>query len=648
MLTHQQPQRTVTYQPGLLQAHGALFVLGRAARVEGVTENAAQALGIDLEASAGASAADLFEATDAAVWRLEPRDPLHVELVVRSTGRPCWGTILRTGDQKTLLEVEPAVPLPQAERCWVACQAVGEISDATAIARWLQRELARLGALPRVAMESDAGWVRAPLVVSDLTAPATRLVGTDGVLDEELDLSRARLRMPSLALAAELQRRGASAAAVVPLGPATGVLVATGPALTGAARRQVELLVRAAARRLDQLAEQEELLQALSLRSSYLHLVEAAARERSLERTLAGALFSLQRMIPNDGFALWTPRTCCTVGDVPRAEILGELLAQLGSERRVQEGTSAASEDAAPSSHFLAVPLPERGWLAFFRRPTEDGAAVWSRAQRRIARELSEDVLPTVGRVAATAALGRSDTGALLSELSRERERRERERRHLLEFVSVASHDLRAPMRNLGSLVQWLREDHADELGPDARQLVQLLEERVRRAGQLVEGVLAYSRLGVEDVALEEVDLTELVADVLDVLEVPPHVRVEVEPSLPTVRYRSLQLRQLLQNLLDNAFKYNDQADGRVWVRCLDRGDVWELQIEDNGPGVPPADREQIFAIFRRGGATSAEGTGVGLAIVRRIAEAHGGSVWVEATPRGSCFSVTVPKEPEE
>src|SRR5690606_26759062 len=108
----------------------------------------------------------------------------------------------------------------------------------------------------------------------------------------------------------------------------------------------------------------------LRARAACTQLLEAAARERAFERSLSGSLFLLQRLLANDGFALWTPQTCCAVGVAPRAGPLGEFVAAFDADRRVQRGAcvlASAEEPLGRAARYLAAPLPDRGWLLWFR-----------------------------------------------------------------------------------------------------------------------------------------------------------------------------------------------------------------------------------------------------------------------------------------
>ena len=133
----------------------------------------------------------------------------------------------------------------------------------------------------------------------------------------------------------------------------------------------------------------------------------------------------------------------------------------------------------------------------------------------------------------------------------------------------------------------------------------------------------------------------------LDSLAPPPHVRVEVEP-LPTIRAERTRIQQVFQNLLGNAIRYLDKPEGRIHVGCESADGHWRFSVRDNGPGIEARHLERIFGLFQTlQSRDKTESTGIGLSLVRKIVEMHGGQVWVESTPGvGSTFHFTLPKAP--
>jgi signal transduction histidine kinase len=211
----------------------------------------------------------------------------------------------------------------------------------------------------------------------------------------------------------------------------------------------------------------------------------------------------------------------------------------------------------------------------------------------------------------------------------------------LRSFADVVAHDLREPVTGIAHLVTLL-ERRADE--PPNDDVLRLLRASTERARELIDGVLAYARAGElrrERVALQAV-LADVAADLRPTLEAAG-ATLEVG-ALPEVDGDPRQLRRVLQNLVGNAIKFRGRARPRVEVSALADTAEWVVTVRDNGIGVDPEQARRIFAMFARldGGA---EGTGIGLAVCRRVVEAHGGRIWVEpARGGGSAFRFTLPR----
>jgi signal transduction histidine kinase len=211
----------------------------------------------------------------------------------------------------------------------------------------------------------------------------------------------------------------------------------------------------------------------------------------------------------------------------------------------------------------------------------------------------------------------------------------------LRSFADVVAHDLREPITGIAHLVTLL-ERRADE--PPSADVLGLLRASTERARELIDGVLAYARAGElrrERVALRRV-VDEVVEDLRAALDAAG-ATVEVG-ALPEVDGDPRQLRRLLQNLVGNAVKFRGEAPPRVEVSALADAEAWVVTVRDNGVGIDPEQKRRIFGMFARlNGAT--EGTGIGLAVCRRVVEAHGGRIWVEpADGGGSAFRFTLPR----
>lgn len=218
--------------------------------------------------------------------------------------------------------------------------------------------------------------------------------------------------------------------------------------------------------------------------------------------------------------------------------------------------------------------------------------------------------------------------------------------RELKDFAYIVSHDLKAPLRAIGSISQWIHADYADKLDEDGKMQLDLLLSRVHRMQNLIEGVLAYSRVTRVKEEKEQVDLNKLVKDAIEMVSAPANLVINADHNLPTVLYGPTRLLQVFENLISNAIKYNDKEIGEIYIRCADAGHVWSISIADNGPGIEEKYFEKIFQIFQTlKSRDEYESTGIGLTIVKKIVEANGGTIQVDSTPgEGARFTFTIPK----
>jgi signal transduction histidine kinase len=223
--------------------------------------------------------------------------------------------------------------------------------------------------------------------------------------------------------------------------------------------------------------------------------------------------------------------------------------------------------------------------------------------------------------------------------------------RELRNFAYVVSHDLKAPLRGISRLAAWMVEDYAEAIDDEGKNMADLLIGRVKRMDNLIEGILQYSRIGRINGGIEKVPLHDLVRDVIESFGPLEHVQIKVQDELPAVFGDRIRLIQVFQNLLDNSIKFLNSPDGQIIVACTEhQQDFWKFSIADNGPGIDPKYHERIFQIFQTLQPRDIfESTGIGLALVKKIIELHGGTIWVKSTVgEGSTFFFTLPKESSE
>ena len=216
----------------------------------------------------------------------------------------------------------------------------------------------------------------------------------------------------------------------------------------------------------------------------------------------------------------------------------------------------------------------------------------------------------------------------------------------LKSFAFIVSHDLKAPLRDLGNLVRWLEEDYAHAFDERGQEMANMALERIGRMDRSINRILRYSRAGYIDRSKEQIDLHVLVNDVLSMLHPPDQIQVLIESKLPCIVGEKTSLQQIFQNLLENAIRYMDKVDGKIWIRAVQDKRSWIMSVADNGPGIEERYHEKIFDIFQTAKARDdGESSGVGLAIVKKIVEHYGGKIWLESSPgKGSEFFFTLPE----
>ena len=220
--------------------------------------------------------------------------------------------------------------------------------------------------------------------------------------------------------------------------------------------------------------------------------------------------------------------------------------------------------------------------------------------------------------------------------------------RELDHFAYVASHDLKAPLRGIANLAQWIRDDIGDALPDETAEYMTLLQGRVRRMEALIDGILAYSRAGRARTEPQLLDSGAVVAESIELLAPPDGVTIRVQEAMPVVMAERVVFQQVFMNLIGNAVKHGmaHRPDVDVAVRWSEADDSYEFTVTDNGPGIAPEYHERIWAIFQTlESRDKVEGTGIGLSVVRKLVEARGGRVWLTSTPgQGSTFGFSWPR----
>ncbi len=280
------------------------------------------------------------------------------------------------------------------------------------------------------------------------------------------------------------------------------------------------------------------------------------------------------------------------------------------------------------------------------QRPTPEGGSRWISLS-------GEPVFDDDGRFAGYRGVGKDITETKQAEvaLREAHEELKRSNAELEQFAYVASHDLQEPLRMVSSYTQLLTRRYSEKFDKDAKEFMHYVVDGAARMKQLIEDLLAYSKVGTrgKDFGVEAESslkraLTNLRAAIQD------SGAAVTQDKLPTIPCDEVQLAQLFQNLIGNALKFRSPSVPRVHVSVMQQEKEWQFSIADNGIGIEPQYFERIFMVFQRlHNKAEYPGTGIGLAICKKVVERHGGRIWVESRPgAGSAFHFTLPRQDGE
>ncbi|MEJ7602569.1 MAG: GAF domain-containing protein [Kofleriaceae bacterium] len=405
-----------------------------------------------------------------------------------------------------------------------------------------------------------------------------------------------------------------------------------------AGRRRAEDSLRTQAGNLEVLHELGNQL-AAELDPGALHQQVIDAATRLANADLGGFFYSVSMKVSDMRYVLnGEPREAFAF---PR---IGTLLSPTLSGHRVRIDDVAADPTFAslPGSlgSLLAVPVVGRNGRVV-------GGLLFGSTRRAAFGEGTERLITNV---AATAAIAMDnarlfeEAHALIAEL-------EKSNRELDQFAYVASHDLKAPLRGIANLAQWIEEDIGDKMSGETREHLRLLQGRVSRLENLIGGILAYSRATRNRGDQGPIDVAVLAAETWELISPPETASLVISKPLPTAVGSRTQLQQVLMNLIGNALKYNPNRELRieVGVRPAAEKFPYEFFVRDDGIGIAPEFHDKIWGLFqtleRR---DKLESTGIGLSIVRKIVEAQGGRAWVESGINlGATFLFTWPTDPD-
>ena len=222
----------------------------------------------------------------------------------------------------------------------------------------------------------------------------------------------------------------------------------------------------------------------------------------------------------------------------------------------------------------------------------------------------------------------------------------EKTNRELDQFAYIVSHDLKAPLRAMSSLVTWIEEDSEKHMTDESKEHLQMVVGRIHRMENLIQGILAYSKAGKNKEVKEPTDVKILVNEVIDSHQVPDLFIINNQVNVSVIETEKIKLSQVFSNLISNAIKYNDKPNGEIEIGSFEQEDCCQFYVQDNGPGIEKQYHEKVFMIFQTLlSRDEVESTGIGLSIVKKIVEEQNGKIWIESgTGQGSRFVFTWPK----
>ena len=217
--------------------------------------------------------------------------------------------------------------------------------------------------------------------------------------------------------------------------------------------------------------------------------------------------------------------------------------------------------------------------------------------------------------------------------------------KELDQFAYVVSHDLKAPLHAINNLAEWIVED-MPEMPDDVADNLKLLQGRILRMENLINGILDYSRIGRIQIEKQKIDVREMLDQIIDTFVPAQNYEVSITETMPQLFDAKILLYQVFSNIISNAVKYNDKELGRITCEYVDLPDHYQFKISDNGPGIPKEYQEKVFGVFQTIEARDKrESTGIGLSIVKKIIDEKGGVIYIESeNNQGTTFVFNLPK----
>jgi PAS domain S-box-containing protein len=316
----------------------------------------------------------------------------------------------------------------------------------------------------------------------------------------------------------------------------------------------------------------------------------------------------------------------CAMFGYERAELLGEPIEMLVPERH------------------QADHVAHRDGFARARSQRSMGSGRELTGLRKDGREIPVEI----GLTSVMTAMGRMAFAAVVDITHRKRDelRLQEANAQLEEFTYVSSHDLRVPIRGVVSLLDWVREDLGASAPESVMRNLDRMTLRLVRIEKLIEDLLAYARSGRHSTKMEKIQLTSLIQEIVELEPVPAGMKLEVAVGEVSLEGARIPLQTVLRNLYANAIKHNDKPDGTVVIRARDEGNFSVISVIDDGPGIPEQAQTRVFRLFQTLTSSERKGSGLGLAVAKRLAESHGGKIELTSVSErpGCTFDIWWPK----
>ncbi|MFB6290599.1 MAG: ATP-binding protein [Candidatus Bipolaricaulia bacterium] len=371
-------------------------------------------------------------------------------------------------------------------------------------------------------------------------------------------------------------------------------------------------------------------------------LRESGARYRYLIEDAIDTLDSAVMLIDKQGEVVWVNKTMEVFFDLDRRELMGLSVDRAmsyyvdsfdESEEFTEVAKKAHGENTRINNHVCSITNEygkTRRILEYRSIPIETDRYEGGRIEHYI------DI---------------TEVKQLEEDLRRQTERLKKSNEKLEEFSRGISHDLKAPLQTLEGYSHILLEDYEDELDQEGIRALQALSDTTQRLRDRIESLLTYSSINMEDKGFDEIDLSELVSELREDLKyLLEGVDLVVPGDLPRVYGNKTLLTELFSNLVTNAVKYNDKEEPKVEIGWEEKSDKYLLWVRDNGRGIKDRYLEKIFKVFEKlNPRENPEGTGIGLAVCKRIVEEHRGDIWAESElGEGTTFYFTLPARKEQ